>query len=476
MTDLDPSQSTTTPSSSSSSSSSLSSSAPTSNPSPCSDMEPRSLITALPDMVTSPLSPPSPSDKKKPKLCHSTNDESLVEKMEVVEESSPSSQAQSKNADIGGRSEAPGDTEGEADGVESGEDKDTDDLPTFSAVPLDEELEVKEEWWELKMQWSGKTFELKVGGNDMVYDFRHLIETTTGVPRDNQKLIGLLPGSKGKLGTEHDAKRFATLGVKKGGKFVLVGTREEERFKDPIEGMRGEVTDDFDVQYSNAPTQPKAVAPADDPRNKRKVQEIVKKSPITYINEPREGKRLLVLDLDYTMVDTKPLMSGALPASECARPGLHEFLEKVYPFYDIAIWSQTSWMWLEAKLVELGVVGGTHEYKICFVADRTTMFPIFIQRNGQPYKHEVKPLAYFWASNSSWSVKNTIHIDDLSRNFALNPGEGLKIRAFNRAGHREGEADRELYRLGQYLVNIATDVDDFTTINHGDWKTTVPRQ
>ncbi|WVR06359.1 HAD hydrolase, family IIID [Kwoniella sp. DSM 27419] len=368
-------------------------------------------------------------------------------------------------------------TDAEADvNAEGDEGAQADGIPAVQAVPLAEELEVKEEWWELKMTWSGKTFELRVAGNDMVYDFRHLIAQTTGVPVESQKLIRLLPGARGKLGVEHDAKRFRTLGVKKGTKFVLVGTREEERFKDRA-GMKSEVADDFDVTYSGGVAgSAQTLTPAEDPRNKRKVAELIDKVPITVMNEPREGKKLLVLDLDYTIVDTKPLMSGALPSRECARPGLHQFLEQVYPHYDIVIWSQTPWRWLEVKLIELGMVGGEHSYKISFVADRTTMFPVFTQRNGQPYKHEVKPLAYFWASFPQWSAKNSVHIDDLSRNFALNPGEGLKIRAFNKAGQHEGYADRELPRLGLYLVRIATTVEDFTILDHSRWKHTVPRQ
>jgi ubiquitin-like domain-containing CTD phosphatase 1 len=88
-------------------------------------------------------------------------------------------------------------------------------------------------------------------------------------------------------------------------------------------------------------------------------------------------------------------------------------------------------MWLETKLVEIGMIGGDRPYKVCFVSDASTMFPvskrislgdaldpvkatgrqgnrahakIFSQRNGQAVKHHVKPLEYFWATQPQWSV------------------------------------------------------------------------
>jgi ubiquitin-like domain-containing CTD phosphatase 1 len=144
------------------------------------------------------------------------------------------------------------------------------------------------------------------------------------------------------------------------------------------------------------------------------------------MNPPREGKHLLVLDLDYTVLDTKPLTAQSLPPKDCARPHLHEFLSKVYPFYDICIWSQTSWIWLETKLVELGIVSLTRDYKVSkvgplqsaqtrldcirychtnlklrslngdIVLDKTAMFSVFSTRNGRDYRHSVKPLRVIW--------------------------------------------------------------------------------
>lgn len=52
-----------------------------------------------------------------------------------------------------------------------------------------------------------------------------------------------------------------------------------------------------------------------------------------------------------------------------------------------------------------------------------------------------------------------------SRNFALNPKEGLKIPAFKNAHSAEAIADRELDKLGKYLLHIAN-VPDFQTLSH----------
>jgi len=81
--------------------------------------------------------------------------------------------------------------------------------------------------------------------------------------------------------------------------------------------------------------------------------------------------------------------------------------QRCYQHYDIVIWSQTHWRWLESKLVELEIVGGPHNYKISFVVDRQPMFPVFTVRGGgQMQKHEVKALSYIWAQYPQWGRHN----------------------------------------------------------------------
>ena len=64
-----------------------------------------------------------------------------------------------------------------------------------------------------------------------------------------------------------------------------------------------DVINDLDVDFSANPAA--AASYMNDQRNRRKVQEHTKKLQVNLINPLREGKRLLVLDIDYSKVWTQ---------------------------------------------------------------------------------------------------------------------------------------------------------------------------
>ncbi|EIN07108.1 HAD subfamily IIID h [Punctularia strigosozonata HHB-11173 SS5] len=326
---------------------------------------------------------------------------------------------------------------------------------------------VQERWFTFQFTWAGKPFELEIAESDRIYDLKGSLYSLTNVPPERQKILGLV---KGKLPPEQE--RIGDLKLVSGKKFTLVGTPEGHEIKDPSEiEFLPDVVNDLDIDFYADPAA--ADTYKNDQRNVRKIKEMTKKLKLNIIHPPRPGKRLLVLDIDYTILDTKPLTSGALPPTECIRPGLHEFLEAVYPFYDIVVWSQTSWIWLETKLVEIGMLGDERRnYKISFVLDKTCMFTVFSKRHGKNVSHQVKALKIIWNHFPQFNAKNTIHIDDLGRNFALNPREGLKISAFKNAHTEQARNDRELAKLSRYLVHIAS-MDDFEAIDHKQWHNVV---
>jgi ubiquitin-like domain-containing CTD phosphatase 1 len=67
-----------------------------------------------------------------------------------------------------------------------------------------------------------------------------------------------------------------------------------------------------------------------------------------------------------------------------------------------------------------------------------------------------------------YNKKNSLHVDDLSRNFAMNPGNGIKIKPFKNSKETK-KSDRELAYLTNYLLKIA-DIDDVCEKSHKKWK------
>lgn len=100
------------------------------------------------------------------------------------------------------------------------------------------------------------------------------------------------------------------------------------------------------------------------------------------------------------------------------------------------------------------------------------MISVYTQEHGL---QDVKPLPVIWQKYPTlYSEKNTIMFDDVSRNFLLNPFNGLKIRPFKRA-HINRTTDRELFFLTQYLMMIASH-DDFSRLDHRHWERMIDRQ
>ena len=104
------------------------------------------------------------------------------------------------------------------------------------------------------------------------------------------------------------------------------------------------IDDDFDI----APSADPQGTPLDkDATCLAKVAARAEQYKPRMIFTPRPGKRLLVLDIDYTIFDHR---STAESAMELARPHLHTFLQRAYVDYDLVFWSATSMRWIVLKL------------------------------------------------------------------------------------------------------------------------------
>ncbi|TNN05312.1 Ubiquitin-like domain-containing CTD phosphatase 1 isoform 1 [Schistosoma japonicum] len=274
-------------------------------------------------------------------------------------------------------------------------------------------------------------------------------------------------------------------------KLMLIGSTQEDILKVNNTEDTSDVVDDF--EFKEEDTQLHSV-----PENIKKVTRRCEAYRPRKLSEFRDGKKLLVLDLDYTIFDH---LTPAESAHQLARPYLMEFLTRAYVHYDIAIWSATSITWILAKLSQLSIIplhvaktfqhrnylvdsttstadnsilqginitDDQHNgsFRIALILDSSDMISVNFTAHGIK---EVKPLAVIWTNHSQWGPHNTIMLDDVRRNFVMNPQSGLRIRSY-RDAHINYLHDRELLHLINYLELIAINEKDFTKLNHNHWE------
>ncbi|XP_076031571.1 ubiquitin-like domain-containing C-terminal domain phosphatase 1 [Oratosquilla oratoria] len=303
----------------------------------------------------------------------------------------------------------------------------------------------------VNVKWSGKEYPIKAFHANTLLHFKNAVCEATGVLPERQKLLNLRLRGKAPA----DDTRMKEFNLQTNAKIMMMGSREEAvREMQEVPKDLPEVVNDLDIEEE-------VIAIEQRQEYLQKIEKRVKDYEIKMLNDMRPGKKLLVLDIDYTLFDHR---SVAETGNELMRPFLHEFLTSAYEDYDIVIWSATSMKWIEEKMKLLGV--STHpNYKIAFYLDSLAMITIHTEKYGVI---EVKPLGVVWGKYEHYTSKNTIMFDDLSRNFLMNPQNGLKIRPF-RLAHFNRDTDKELQKLSHYLKDIAA-LDDLSSLNHGKWE------
>ncbi|TKY60150.1 Ubiquitin domain-containing CTD phosphatase [Spatholobus suberectus] len=333
----------------------------------------------------------------------------------------------------------------------------------------------------LKVKWSGNEYTVRVCGDDTVGELKRRICELTNVLPLRQKL--LYPKLASKL--NDDSLFLSQLPLSSSLKMTMIGyaavllyfrvffnlitrfateslivqvtnrsTTEENLLVDPVEDP--EIVDDLELPRDEA------VDIKDMEVNKHKLTRRIHQFKIELQNPCRNGKKLLVLDIDYTLFDHRSTAENPL---QLMRPYLHEFLTSVYSEYDIMIWSATSMKWINIKMGQLGVLDNPN-YKITALLDHMAMITVESTSRGV---FDCKPLGLIWAQLPEfYNASNTIMFDDLRRNFVMNPQNGLTIKPFRKA-HANRDSDQELVKLTQYLLAIA-ELDDLSNLDHNNWE------
>lgn len=308
----------------------------------------------------------------------------------------------------------------------------------------------------LRVVWRGQHLRVPLEPTSTVEELKEALMHLTGVQPEHQKILGL---AKRGLPLDHD-RIFGDDGRSSPRALTLLGSPDDEHHaqrKREEHMLKSTEEEPVSPGEGTHPPQPPAA-------HESSIEARVQSYKPTIVEGPRGGKRLLVLDMDYTLFDHQ---SVAEVASDLARPHLHAFLSAAYRNFDLVIWSATSLKWIQLKLMGLGMLNHP-EFKIAMIYCEKAMVTTTSAKYGGVLN--VKPLAVIWKQFPDlFSPANTIMVDDLGRNFLLNPKAGLKIPPCrNMTVPERRAADTELIKLGRYL-DLLVELPSLAGLDHSDW-------
>lgn len=185
----------------------------------------------------------------------------------------------------------------------------------------------------------------------------------------------------------------------------------------------------------------------------------------TNFPKPILHRPLLILDLDETLIySTKELPNtgsffqvGSWFVKE--RPGMHEFLDRISPYYDLAIWTAASADYAKA-ITDLLRANHSSQLLFKFVWSRERCVSGYDpDQMDELFIKDLKKV-----KRNHFPLERVLVVDD--RREALRRHRGNLIRIKQYQGSSE---DRELEKLGEYLVEIK-DSRNFRSLDKGRWR------
>lgn len=154
--------------------------------------------------------------------------------------------------------------------------------------------------WHGHKDENGDDYHVDLYGDETYYDFQLSIYSLTSVRPENQKLFSKHLRYEGKACTED--LLMSKLNLPENVKIKLFGQTEDEleaaqKKHEKASANADEIIDDFDWDYV-----PDTHTLWDKKKADRRLQKMILKTEVNLITPPRENKKLLVLDLDHTLL------------------------------------------------------------------------------------------------------------------------------------------------------------------------------